>query len=125
MANIDDLDKAIGDHGIWITHLKSAIETGIFDTPIEIIRMDNQCEFGKWLYGSKISSRDKSSTHYKTVKLLHSEFHRTAALVADLVQKDKKDEALQMIAVGGEYTKISSKLIQAMTEWKLVLNKIS
>jgi hypothetical protein len=112
MANVEDLDRAIGAHGIWKIQLKSAIESGELEVPVETILMDNQCEFGKWLYGKAISSKDKSSTHYKTIKLLHSAFHRTAAQVAKLAISGNKDEAKKMIAPDGEYSKISSELIQ-------------
>jgi hypothetical protein len=119
MASVEDLDKAIEGHEIWKIRLKSAIDSGKIEIPIEIMCTDNQCEFGKWLYGKGISSKDKSSAHYKSVKLLHSAFHRAAAQVANLALSGKRDEAEKMIAHDGEYTKISSKLIQAMTEWKL------
>ncbi|NOU16254.1 MAG: CZB domain-containing protein [Bacteroidales bacterium] len=120
MANIEELDKAIGAHGFWKTRLINTIESGKIDTDIETIRQDNQCAFGKWLYGSTLSSFDKSSNHYKTVKELHAEFHKAAAHVVELAVNGKKAEAEKMIAYGGNYARISSKLTQAMVEWKSV-----
>ncbi len=120
MASIEELDKAIGVHGLWKTKLRTAIETSKIDVVIETIRVDNQCAFGKWFYGSTLSTQDKASNHYKTVKQLHAEFHKTAARVAELAVNGKKAEAEKMIAVGGEYSKISSQLTQAMMEWKKV-----
>jgi hypothetical protein len=119
MAKTEELDKAIGDHEVWKIQLKSAIESGSIATPIQTIRMDNQCVFGKWLYGSTISAKDKASNHYKLVKVLHSEFHRVAARVAELALYGDKTEAEKIIAIGGDYARISSKLSQAMMEWKL------
>jgi methyl-accepting chemotaxis protein len=118
MASIEELDKAIGAHGLWKSRLKSAIETGKIDTDIATIRTDNQCAFGKWLYGSTLSPEDKSSNHYITVKELHAEFHKVAARVAEMAISGRKTAAEMMIASGGDYTKISSKLTQAMVEWK-------
>ena len=120
MANIEELDKAIGAHGLWKTRLRNAIESGKIEADIATIRVDNQCAFGKWLYGSTLSSLDKSSSHYKTVKELHAEFHKTAAHVAELAVNGKKTEAEKMIASGGDYARISSKLTQAMVDWKSV-----
>lgn len=120
MANIEEIDKAIGAHGMWKIRLKSAIESGRIETPIEIIRTDNQCVFGKWLYGSTLSPQDKASRHYSIVKQIHAEFHKTAAHVAELAVDGKKAEAESMLATGGEYAKISSKLTQAMMDWKTV-----
>ncbi|MDI6743656.1 MAG: CZB domain-containing protein, partial [Smithella sp.] len=113
MANIEELDKAIGAHGMWKTRLKMAIEAGKTDTPVETIRQDNQCVFGKWLYGNTLTSVEKASQHYKTVKELHAEFHKTAARVAELALSGKKAEAETMMALSGEYAAISGKLTQA------------
>jgi hypothetical protein len=37
MANIEEIDKAISAHGMWKARLKTAIETGKLDTPVETI----------------------------------------------------------------------------------------
>lgn len=45
------------------------------------------------------------------MKALHAEFHKSAARVVELALAGKKAEAHDLMApVGGEYTKISSKL---------------
>jgi len=120
MASIEELDKAIGAHGAWKTRLKTAIETGNIDVSIDVIKVDNQCAFGKWFYGPTLNPQDKTSTHYKTVKELHAEFHKVAAKVAELATSGKKADAEKMMAMGGEYSKVSSKLTQAMIDWKKV-----
>lgn len=121
MANIEELDKAIGAHGMWKTRLKVVIDTGKSDVSVETIRQDNQCAFGKWLYGNTHTAVDKASSHYKKVKELHAQFHVTAARVAELALKGKKAEAEAMMASGGEYSAISANLTRAMMEWKTVL----
>ena len=120
MASIEELDKAIGAHGMWKARLKSAVDTGKTDAPVETIRQDNQCAFGKWLYGPAPTAADQASDHLKSVKALHAQFHRTAASVAELALRGKKAEAEKMMAFGGEYAAISGKLTQAMMEWKKV-----
>jgi methyl-accepting chemotaxis protein len=118
MANVEELDKAIAAHGMWKVRLKSAIDTGTIDTPVATIQMDNQCAFGKWLYGDTMTSADKSSAQYKTVKELHAEFHKTAAQVAQLATTGKKADAEKMMASGGAYNSVSAKLTSAMMAWK-------
>lgn len=113
-----EIDKAVGAHGMWKKRLAQCIETGEIDTPIATIRMDNQCGFGKWLYGNSLSAQDKLSDRYKTVVALHSSFHKSAAQVAELAQAGKQQEAKSMLAHGGEYAQISIQLTQAMKEWK-------
>ena len=120
MLNKEEIDKAIGAHGMWKTRLKQAIETGKSEVSVETIRQDNQCNFGKWLYGGSLSASDKSSIQYKAVRELHAEFHQCAARVADLAVAGKKGEADKMLAFGGDFTTASAKLTAAMMEWKKV-----
>ncbi len=118
MTQIEEIEKAIGAHGNWKVELKQAIATGQIDRPVETIGMDNQCYFGKWLEGSALTSTEKASHHYATVKDLHAEFHRVAAYVVELALKGKKHNAEKIMALGGEYSKASSNLTLAMIEWK-------
>ena len=118
MADKAELDKAIAAHGMWKTRLKDAIEKGKIDKPAEMIRVDNRCTFGKWLYSPALNSVDKTSEHYKTVKDLHAEFHKTAARVVELALEGKRHEAEKMIGLDGEYAGVSSKLTSAMVGWK-------
>ena len=118
MPHIEELDKAISAHGKWKFDLKQAIKNGYIDTPVETIRSDSQCFFGKWLDGSALASVEKESDHYKTVKEYHAEFHKIAARVVELVLAGKKSDAEEMMSLGGEYAKISSTLTLAMMEWK-------
>jgi methyl-accepting chemotaxis protein len=118
MADQAEIDKAIAAHGMWKTRLKDAIEKGKIDTPAETIRVDNHCSFGKWLYSPALNSVDKGSEHYKAVKDLHAEFHKTAAKVVELALDGKRTEAEKMIALDGDYAGISAKLTSAMVGWK-------
>lgn len=112
------ISKAIGAHGMWKTRLKMAIETGKVETPVPTIKMDNQCEFGKWLYGATIPDAAKNSTHYKTVVDLHAKFHQAAGRVAELATAGKKADAEKSMEMGGEFSTASSKLTSAMMEWR-------
>lgn len=113
-----ELDKAIGAHGMWKSRLKQAITTGKADAPIDTIRVDNACAFGKWLYGPTLSASEKASPDYKTVRDLHAQFHRCAARVAELAQNGKASDAEKMLSLDGEFTLASHKLTQAMMDWK-------
>ena len=103
---------------MWKGRLKIAIDTGKVDAPVATIRMDNQCVFGKWLYGTTLTSADKSSSDYQAVKTLHAEFHKVAAMVAELVESGKKAEAEKLMGHTGQFTAVSGKLTAAMMEWK-------
>ncbi len=85
------------------------------------VRKDNQCEFGKWLYGSDLSQTERKTENYLTVKQLHAQFHEQAAKVVELVISGQKEAAEKAIGLSGDYTKVSSELTKAMTRWRLSL----
>lgn len=117
MVQKEEITKAIGAHGMWKTRLTQAIESGKMDTSVETVRMDNQCAFGKWLHGTSLDSKDKTSAHYEGVKSLHAKFHQTAAQVVELALAGKKREAQHLMSLEGEYAKVSSKLTASMSAW--------
>lgn len=122
MANIEELDKAIGDHEMWKSRLQLAIATRETDTPVETMQQDDQCAFGKWLYSPALASIDKASIHYQMVRVIHAEFHQKAAHVAALVLDREKEDAAKMLRHHyGEFAAVSTKLTQALMEWKKVL----
>lgn len=118
MDHVQEIEKAVGAHGMWKNRLKQAIDTGKLETPLATIRTNNQCAFGKWLYGPTVTAQDKASEHYKTVVELHTQFHKIAAQVAELATNGKKSEAEKMLGPDGEFAKLSSKLTAAMISWK-------
>lgn len=117
MIHKEEITKAIGAHGMWKTRLTQAIETGKVEATVETVRMDNQCAFGKWLYGASLDMNDKKSPHYEEVRKLHAKFHQVAAQVIELASVGKKREALQLMGLEGEYTKASSTLTASMSAW--------
>jgi hypothetical protein len=111
----EQIEKAIAAHGAWKTRLEGAIETGKIDTPVETIKMDNQCAFGKWLYGDGASIASQHAARYGNVKDLHAQFHIAAGQVAELAIAGKKSEASQ--AMNANYLAASTALNKEMTEW--------
>lgn len=117
MSLQEEIKKAIGAHGLWKARLVAAIETGKSEFVPEKVCTDNQCDFGKWLYGVTITSADKTGSHYESVRKLHAEFHKIAAKILELALAGKKDEAKKMMDPGSEFASLSSKLTVAMTQW--------
>lgn len=117
MVHKEEITKAIGAHGMWKTRLTQAIDTGKMDANVDTVRVDNQCAFGKWLYGATLDAKDKTSPYYEEVRGLHAKFHQAAAQVVELAVAGKKREAQQLMSLEGEYTKVSSKLTAAMSAW--------
>ena len=118
MVNQELIQKAIAAHAAWKARLRAAIGSGTFDAPASTVRQDNQCQFGKWLYGSELSASEKQTEHYRAVKDLHALFHQEAARVVELATTGHKDAAEQTVSASGEYTRVSSALTNAMVRWR-------
>jgi methyl-accepting chemotaxis protein len=114
----DEIGKAISAHGMWKTRLKSAVDAGQSEFKVDTVKQDNQCDFGKWLYGTGIPAATKVTENYKRCKDLHAKFHLAAANVLFLAVTGKKAEAQKALAVGSDFAKISSELTRAMMEWQ-------
>ena len=117
MSLKNEIKKAVGDHGSWKKMLKNAVDTGEINIPIPSIKAENQCSFGKWLYGPTISEKEKNSSHYQEVGELHSAFHEKASEVAHLAISGQKAHALKMLEVNGEFTTASAALTTSMMAW--------
>jgi hypothetical protein len=115
---VQEIDKALEAHRLWKAQLKEAVKNRKIEKPIEVIRTNNSCAFGKWLYGAEITADQKSSKYYKTVTDLHTEFHKVAAQVAELAVAGKVDEAESLLSTKGAYMDTSARLSSALTDWK-------
>ena len=120
--HVTEIDKAIGSHGLWKGRIRTLIESGKSDIPVETAALTDACDFGKWLSGPKLSARDKASAHYTKVNELHTRFHKVAAAAIGLALAGKKAEAEKMVAVNGAFTALSAELTTAMLEWRKSLS---
>jgi len=118
MVSPDNIQTAIAAHASWKARLRAAIGSGKFDVPVATVKQDNQCQFGKWLYGSEISAAEKQTEHYRTVRQLHAQFHEQAAKVVEFAISGQKDAAGKAIGFSGDYTRVSSELTAAMARWR-------
>ncbi len=113
----DEIKKAVGLHGKWKKMLRDAITTGKLELHISLIKADDQCNFGKWLYGQTITQQQKDSDHYRTVRELHAAFHEKATKVAEVAASGNKAYAARMLDANGEFAKASAALTTSMMAW--------
>jgi hypothetical protein len=123
MADVSEIDKAEAAHSIWNSRLRNEVLSGQ-SMSVEAIRLDNECFFGRWLYGDSLTAKDRSSDYYKAVKILHAHLHRTAGEVAALATRGRRFEAEASMRDGGDYANASARLSQAIAAWKHHLKKI-
>jgi len=121
MIIVDMIQKAIAAHSSWKARLKSAVATGKFDVTPADIKLDNRCEFGKWLYSPDFTPAEKLTKNYRAAIDLHAKFHQEAAKVVEWATSGHKDEAEKAIGLEGSYTKASSALTKELVEWRLTL----
>ncbi len=111
------LTSAITAHSAWTTRLKAAIGSGKLDIPVATVRVDNQCQFGKWLYGEQLSSAEKQTENYHTVRQLHAQFHEEASKVAQFATSGQREAAEKAMNPASAYARISSALTAAIHKW--------
>lgn len=114
-----ELQQAIAAHAMWKSRLRSAVGHGGSDQDANVVRLDNQCAFGKWLYGCDPSL--KRSPFHETIRKLHAEFHVRSAEVLSLATSGKKAEAEQLLGAKGAWTEASVALTAKMMEWQRTL----
>lgn len=122
-AVIDGLDfvAAIEAHRKWKERLTAYVEgTSTEKLDYTAIGRDDQCALGKWIHSSGSALMADLSIFHQ-LKAKHAQFHVTASRVVELVQKNDRDSAQELL-IGDEYSKTSievqmliSKLYGRMT----------
>lgn len=109
----ESIEAGIKAHFAWFDRLKKVIETGKSEFKPEIVRLDNKCDFGKWIYSELQAICDENT--FLAVKETHAEFHKKAAelLVRALEGKDKT-KLLTEVSVSSELGRLSGKLLMML-----------
>ncbi|SPE37744.1 hypothetical protein SBA3_2700037 [Candidatus Sulfopaludibacter sp. SbA3] len=115
-VNPEVLQKAVVAHSAWKARLRNAIASGKLDIPVATIKVDNQCQFGKWLYGTELSAHEKQTEQYRTVKELHAQFHEAASKVAQFATTGQKQAAEQAMDLSSDFSRVSSALMNALAK---------
>ncbi len=116
MHKVANIEEAIGAHAMWMSHLRQAVLEAWPGFDLESIRAADQCEFGKWLYGPRLSDDERATDEYQAVERLHSEFHELAAQVVELAAAGQAAEAYGLLY--GDYVTMSGRLALAMRAWQ-------
>jgi hypothetical protein len=116
MSVKEDIKDAIGTHVMWKAKLIDAIKRGASDLKVEVVSADNQCAFGKWLYGTSLTGAQKTAG-YLACRQMHAEFHRVAGEVLRQALAGHREAAEKEIGAGGKFSSASAKLTSAMLQW--------
>ena len=88
MITKETIDAALTAHSFWKKRLLESIEKGQSEFKVDVVKKDDACQFGQWLYN--LSTEEKNRLELINIKNLHAEFHITAASILDLALKGKK-----------------------------------
>jgi methyl-accepting chemotaxis protein len=116
----DEINAALGAHGLWKLKLRDAIRSGRSDDAPAVLRQDMQCRFGQWLRGPALPPAAKGTPHYDECVDLHARFHAAAAHVLELALTGRKAEAEAALGPGGDFARLSAQLARAMTRWQRI-----
>ncbi|MHC4990429.1 MAG: CZB domain-containing protein [Planctomycetota bacterium] len=116
MIDPTQITHAIASHAEWKYHLRQAIKTGESMWTVPTVRLDDQCEFGRWL--RSLPPEDRAGTHWKQVSDRHRAFHLAAAKVLALALEGRRREAEDAIAPTSEFADVSKRLTLAMMAWQ-------
>jgi hypothetical protein len=106
---LSQIDAAVAAHGQWITRLRRAIEDHASEITPQAARVDNQCAFGKWLYGS-FPAGLRDTPAFEEIRRAHAEFHVKAAAILELAVAGKRADAERLMAPSGEFMMLSGGL---------------
>ena len=107
LSTQQQLQKAIGAHGMWKTRFEKFMAGKIDLEPTKVQR-PNGCEFGQWLEREGAQALER---HFSEINTLHAQFHQTAA---EVVRKKKAGDvqgAQACLASDGEFTRVSKTLV--------------
>lgn len=116
MVDREAIDAALAAHAQWKKRLCDAIESGQSTLQPADVRKDNECQFGRWLYG--LPESDRQTGMFLKVRELHAAFHRTAGEILQLALSGRKAEGLKALEFGGPYGKATGDLVLALQTWK-------
>ncbi len=111
------LGNALAAHRMWKDRLKRAIDTGATEFQPSIIKMDDQCDFGKWLH-HEIPQEMRQTEIYQTVVQIHADFHRQTAAILEMALAGRQTEAEKAMGLGSEWAKVSSGMVSELLSWR-------
>ena len=113
----EQIDAVIIAHYKWVARLATAVELGESEFSPETVRMDNQCELGRWI--DEVADSDgKRSSELTAIKVLHAKFHESAADILENAIRGKRDEAKLALASDSEFRMLSRALIFLLLSFK-------
>lgn len=117
MAVEQQIQRAIGVHGLWKTRLRGTIESGKSDIDPATAARDDACDFGRWLHDPALPDPIRRSPRYARVKDLHARFHTCACTVLRKALAADRAGAEAELRPEGAFSAASAELTREMMAW--------
>ena len=120
MSSRDEIQVAVQTHAAWVGRLRTAIEeSGTSATGSEFallkVGADDQCSFGRWLYGDSIPERLRMTSRYSEIRRVHAAFHAAASDALGLASAGLQTDAHEAVKL---FADLSDDLIQVLEAWQ-------
>lgn len=111
-----DLDTALAAHSDWKVNLRIAISS---QKTLDASRIasDCQCDFGRWLKGDGRVAH-ASSPSFKLCDTSHTEFHRCAGKIAEMINRKDLAGAAEQLEAGTPFSRASQSVALAIRRLK-------
>jgi len=107
-----DFDDAIVSHLKWKIHLRNFIDGRGKGIDVATVAEDEGCELGRWIQGE--GKQFENSPTFQELVAKHSQFHRTAAEIVDMVIAGDKAGAEELLSIGREFSSASRDIVGAI-----------
>jgi hypothetical protein len=107
-----DFQEAAKAHRDWNTKLRMYLNGSGTLNP-EDIQKDNLCALGQWIYGE--GKKHIVCAEYEELRTIHAEFHKNAAEIVRLIDKNEKEKAKQKLDAGSKFRDLSLKILTLLS----------
>jgi len=114
LSLVNPFEQAVVEHEAWVATFVRAVRDGGGELTVELVRQDNQCPLGVWLYGAGWHAvTNQTASHM--LRDIHAEFHTAAAKVLSLALMGRSREAAAAMGEDTLYAQWSALLVDALS----------
>lgn len=107
-----DFQQAAKAHREWNTILRMYLNGSGVLNPADV-QKDDLCALGQWIHGE--GKKHIIYVEYQELRTIHSEFHKNAAEIVQLIDKNEKEKAKQKLDAGSKFRELSLKILTLLS----------
>lgn len=111
-----DVEAALSAHTEWKRRLRDAVSRGYCEQDSGDVGRDDLCELGRWLHS--LPPEYGAASWCEDIVELHAHVHRDAAVVVQLIETGRIDEARVAMDPESEFARTSEDLVGMLEMWR-------